>query len=426
MRTFFRFLIKLTGAVPAYTLLKPKVYRASGFRRPARGRSAILVCNHKSVLDVMLVMALFPFRSVRFLTGELMFEKGRLFRAFLWMLGAIRVDRGLSSDAAWVGAATDAARRGELICVFAEGHFNRTDRLLPFQSGAAFLAARLRLPMLPVYTDGAYGLFRRVRAGLGAPLAPAGGDPFSEAFCRAETARVRAAVQGLANRIAAAKEEEDLALRESWFSRAFYRFTQAGISLYLSVVYRPKILYTDPSVQKRRLKPKTVVVCNHVHIFDPPMLCTVFYPSRLHMLAAGDVFDKNGFIRWTLRRCNSVRIDRSGGIDTRCLRECQALLAAGQPVGLFPEGHIAPDGAIREFMAGYLMFALRAGAEVLPVCISGPYRAFGPRPRFLIGTPRPIVPPAAGASGAWLKEEGERLRQELIAMQRGLAAPGEG
>ena len=31
-----------------------------------------------------------------------------------------------------------------------------------------------------------------------------------------------------------------------------------------------------------------------------------------------------------------------------------------------------------------------------------------------------------GMLAAWLKEEGERLRQELVAMQRGLAAPGEG
>ncbi len=413
MRRLFRIFIKLTGFIPAYTLLFLKLYRQPGWKRPRKGRSAIVICNHRSVIDVMLIMALFPFRSVRFLAGELMYTKSRLFSWFLGAIGCIKVDRGLSSDASYLGEVTRAARDGELICIFPEAHFNRTDELLEFREGAAFLAQKLRLPVIPIYTDAVYRPFRRTRAVLGAPILLSGNGSVSPESLAKDTQILRAAVQKMKNYLTVRKDEEDLARRESLISRIFYRFSQAGVALYLFFAYRPKISYTDPSVQKRKLREPVIVICNHVHPFDPPMLCSVFYTSRLHMLATGELFEHDAFTSWALRRFNCVRLIRSGAVDTKAFRECITLLRSGEPIGLFPEGHISLDGNIAPFMSGFLLFALQTGAPVLPVCMSHKYKFWGKRLKIVIDTPRRITPPSGAVNPEWLSAESEKLSQRL-------------
>ena len=420
MRNFVRWFVKLTGFIPAYLILKLKLYKSQGFRLPSKGRSAILICNHRTVLDVMLIMALFPFRNVCFLTGELMYNKNKLFSWFLKNLGCIRVDRNLSSDAGYLGEVTRAARRGELICIFPEAHFNKTSELLEFREGAAYIAGKLRLPVIPIYTDAVYRLFKRTRVCLGAPVdlgEPDGTSPSPE-WLSESTKRLRSEVQRLKNLLSVKKNEEDLAWRENKFNRLVYRFTQMVLSALLYIGYRPKMIYTDPKVQRRKLQGPVIVICNHIHMFDPPMLCAVFYSSRLHMLAAGEIFETNPFVAWTLRRCNCVKLDRSGAVDTRSFRECVTLLKAGEPIGLFPEGHLSSDSGIDPFMSGFLLLAAQTGAKVLPVCLSHNYKVFGKRLRIAIDTPVEVVPPDGRPTARWMALEGEKLRARMIELHK--------
>ena len=422
MRHLVRWFVKLTGFIPAYLFLLFKLYKDPSFRLPPRGRSAVLICNHKNIADVILIIALFPFRSVRFLTGELMYNQSKIFDWFLNMIGCIRVDRDISSNAGYLGQVTRAAARGELICIFPEGRFNKTGELLEFRSGAAYIASKLRLPIIPIYSDGTYRPFRRTRVCLGAPInldPPEDLTPTSP-WLTETTSRLRAQIQQMKNTLSAKKSDEDLAWRENRFNRALYRFTQVFLSALLYIGYRPRISYTDPSVQRRKLSGPVIVICNHVHIFDPPMLCTVFYSSRLHMLAAGEIFETNPFVAWTLRRCNCVRLDRSGAVDTRSFRECISLLRAGEPIGLFPEGHLSPDTGIDPFMSGFLLFAVQTGAKVLPVCLSHNYKVFGKRLRVLIDTPVEITPPSGRPTAQWMAEESERLRARMVQLHETL------
>ncbi len=428
MRRFVRWFIKITGFIPAHIFLKIKAYNDPNFKLPPRGRSAILICNHRGVLDVMLIILLFAGRSVRILTGELMYNKGRLFNWFLKMLGCIRVDRDISSNAGYLGQVTRAARAGELICIFPEGRFNKTNELLEFREGAAYIAGKLGLPIIPIYSDGAYSLFKRTRVSLGAPVffGVAPDTSISPQWLSDATKQLKAEIQKLKNSQAARKNEEDLARREGWLNRILYRFTQVGMAALLYLGYRPNITYTDRAQQSRRLSGPVIVICNHVHMFDPAMLCTVFYSSRLHMLAAGEIFETNKFVAWTLRCCNCVRLDRSGAVDTRSFRECISLLKSNEPIGLFPEGHIANDGGIDPFMSGFLLLAVQTGAKVLPVCLSHKYKPFGKRLRVHIDTPIELTPPNGRPTAAWMAEEGERLRDHMLKLHKSLNKSEEG
>ena len=344
-----------------------------------------------------------------------MYNKNPIFSWFLKNIGCIRVDRNMSSDAAYLGEVTKAARKGELICIFPEAHFNKTDNLLEFREGAAYIAGKLRLPVITIYTDGAYHIFKRTRVCLGAPvnLPDYEGTTPSAEWLAASTKTLRTGMQNLKNSLSVKKNDEDLARRESRLSRFVYRITQLVLSALLYIGYRPKIFYTDRNVQSRKLTGPVIVICNHVHIFDPPMLCAIFYTSRIHMLAAGEVFETNPFVAWTLRRCNCVRLDRSGAVDTKAFRECITLLRANEPIGLFPEGHLSPDNDIAPFMSGFLMFALQTGATVLPVCLSHNYKVFGKRLRVMIDTPVEIKAPGGRPTAQWMNEESERLRSRM-------------
>src|SRR3989475_1488334 len=120
---------------------------------PVRG-PALLVCNHLSHIDGLLVGACVP-RSVRFSV----FKTHTNDAALNWLmrpLNAIPVgDRG--EALASVERARDELRQGHVVCIFAEGAISRTGNLLPFTSGFERIADGLDVPVIPVYLDQVWG-----------------------------------------------------------------------------------------------------------------------------------------------------------------------------------------------------------------------------------------------------------------------------
>lgn len=117
--------------------------------RLADGRSFVVVANHESFADILVLLARLPL-SVRFLTKKSVFRVpvlGWSIRA----AGFVPVDRGnRARSLATVEAALALLRSGRSLVVFPEETRARTDQLLPFKSGAALLAVRSGFPLLPV------------------------------------------------------------------------------------------------------------------------------------------------------------------------------------------------------------------------------------------------------------------------------------
>lgn len=135
--------------------------------RYARVRGgAILMGNHRSMWDPIVMGTLFCFRELRIWAGEALYEKNRLFTWFLNAMGFIRVDRRVT-DLAAIQAGVDTVKAGCLLGVFPEGRLNHSRELLPFAPGVVLVALQTGAPILPMYIGGAYGLFRRVRIALG-------------------------------------------------------------------------------------------------------------------------------------------------------------------------------------------------------------------------------------------------------------------
>jgi len=119
-------------------------------RLPRRG-PAILVCNHVSGLDPLLIQSVCPRLIVWMMAREYYDVKGLtwVFRA----VEAIPVDRS-GRDLAATRAALRALGAGRIVGIFPEGRIETDHDLLPFQTGVALIAIKTGVPVYPAYLDG--------------------------------------------------------------------------------------------------------------------------------------------------------------------------------------------------------------------------------------------------------------------------------
>jgi len=127
--------------------------RVRGTEHVPETGGALLVANHASYLDVVLIGLIFR-RPVRFLSWE-GFERNRLMRLITRTMGSIPVAEEKAKDA--VQKAADALRRGELVCIFPEGSLTRNGNILPLRRGFELIARRADVPIVPLVIDGMWG-----------------------------------------------------------------------------------------------------------------------------------------------------------------------------------------------------------------------------------------------------------------------------
>ena len=77
-------------------------------------------------------------------------------------LHAIPVARGKAISSA-VKTGLSALKSGKILGIFPEGHRSETGSLLPFEPGAALMALRADVPVVPVYISGNYKLFHQIK-----------------------------------------------------------------------------------------------------------------------------------------------------------------------------------------------------------------------------------------------------------------------
>jgi 1-acyl-sn-glycerol-3-phosphate acyltransferase len=125
-----------------------------------RGRSFVIVANHESFCDILVLLANLPMQ-VRFLAKRSVFRVPVLG----WSIAAAgfipvdREDRTRGSET--VEAALDRLSGGRSVVVFPEETRTSTGDLLPFKRGAALLALRSGLPILPIGLAGTFQVLKR-------------------------------------------------------------------------------------------------------------------------------------------------------------------------------------------------------------------------------------------------------------------------
>ncbi len=148
------------GLARLLAFLSATPLRVSGlFEVPAVGEAAVLVVNHQSYLDGMLMLAVLP-RPPRFLIKAELQQSAALGRP-LARLGALFVERfDARGGIASMRVAAAALAAGELLVIFPEGTFKRMPGVLPFHMGAFTVAAQARARLVPIAISGTRTILR--------------------------------------------------------------------------------------------------------------------------------------------------------------------------------------------------------------------------------------------------------------------------
>ena len=158
----------------------------------------IIIANHKHWFDPLLVGVKVRRYEVRYL-GKKELAASRLTKWIMGKLHMIVVDRH-NSDLSAMRACVNTVREGHVLGIFPEGTRCKDSTMLHLESGAAFIALRCKVPLVPVLVDRPAKLWRRVNVYVGRPIETA--DLYDQATDTATVAllmdRMRESVLALA------------------------------------------------------------------------------------------------------------------------------------------------------------------------------------------------------------------------------------
>lgn len=120
-------------------------------------------------------------------------------------------------------------------------------------------------------------------------------------------------------------------------------------------------------------KGAVLLVSNHQSYFDPVLIASrIRRPIRFAAMA--QLF-KIKILSFAMRIFGTICIDRDNP-DKSAYKEILKRLKRDEAVTIFPEGTRTRDGNIQPLKPGFVRLALRSGACILPVVITGAYEVW--------------------------------------------------
>jgi 1-acyl-sn-glycerol-3-phosphate acyltransferase len=181
-------------------------------------------------------------------------------------------------------------------------------------------------------------------------------------------------------------------------SRAAYAVARAAVAAFVR-------LWTRLSVEGREHIPTTgayVLAPVHRSNMDTPVAACLTR-RRLRFMGK-DTLWKRRPVAWFLSALGGFPVVR-GTADREALRRCIAVVAAGEPLVLFPEGERKSGSVVQPLFHGAAYVALKAGVPIVPVGIGGSERVM-PKGSKMIRPSKvhaivgpPITGPAAPGGG---------------------------
>ncbi|WP_246083206.1 lysophospholipid acyltransferase family protein [Nonomuraea diastatica] len=147
-----------------------------------------------------------------------------------------------------------------------------------------------------------------------------------------------------------------------------------------------------------------ILAANHLSVLDS-FLLPALLPRHVTFTAKNEYFDGNPVSGFFMRLGGSLPIDRESAHSAQVmLDEAAALLERGELFGIHPEGTRSPDGRLYRGKVGVAWLALKTGAPVLPVALSGTEKVLPPG----ASVPRPAR--IGIAIGAPLRFDGDHTK----------------
>ncbi len=168
-KAFYKFCIFLLK--PLVKILFP--YDVKGKENLSKLSGGYIICsNHLSLLDPVFLSLIHP-QPIFFMAKAELF-KNKFLKKFLVSLGAFPVERG-KGDKEALNHAIEVPSRGGVLGIFIEGTRSKTGEFLRPRSGAAVLASKTNVSVLPVCITGSskdnkIHLFKKTTISYGVPV----------------------------------------------------------------------------------------------------------------------------------------------------------------------------------------------------------------------------------------------------------------
>ena len=125
----------------------------------------LIISNHFNMFDYVLTsFIVFP-RKLNVVTSEMPF-RNKFFAFGMKFFGAIKCDRETRSMR-FVDVSADTVKKGQLVLIYPEGRNTPDGKMHPFKPSYLVIAYRSGTPIIPMITDGRYGIFKRTSVMIG-------------------------------------------------------------------------------------------------------------------------------------------------------------------------------------------------------------------------------------------------------------------
>lgn len=159
------------------------------------------------------------------------------------------------------------------------------------------------------------------------------------------------------------RTEKDYGLLRTIFYVLFVIFVVMPVS---------KLMY-NIKVEGRENVPKgsrLIFAGNHVSYLDPPML-TYAVRKRVVYMAKQELFtDKNRLLRFLVHSLGAFAVNREKP-ELATFKTVKAVFNTPWSLGIFPQGKIVKEPVIKNITKGFVLFAKKFEADIVPVGICG-------------------------------------------------------
>ncbi|MCL1812429.1 MAG: 1-acyl-sn-glycerol-3-phosphate acyltransferase [Treponema sp.] len=148
-------------------MLKTKTYYEDDRRQNKRIKgSAIIISNHRSFLDGLVIALRFFFKRLHFIATDFYKYRLKIVKFIVYVAGGIFVDSEVNSFD-FIEKSRRIIAKGRSIMIFPEGGFKHTFEPSKFSAGYIMLAVKMGAKIIPIVNDFNYGLFKRVHLMIG-------------------------------------------------------------------------------------------------------------------------------------------------------------------------------------------------------------------------------------------------------------------
>lgn len=328
---------------------------------------ALVVSNHRSLMDFMMSIFLFPFRKLYCLMSELIYSHGWIVSTLTTVMGGIKIDRR-NYDFSFINKSVDMLNKNKLLAVYPEGKVNKNNGLLKFHPTYVLIALKSGKPIIPIYTDGTYSIKKRTRVVIGKKI-------YLSDYCNStnptkeEIEYLNNIVKNKINELSKICKEEKNKDKYCQGLHFKYLFKDTGrcIAFIMNCWYRTKVYNKGKKKKNLKIKGGAVVFANHTSFADPLLCINAYWRRRIYIVAAEILFDNHPVRSKLLTSLGCVRVDRNIN-DIDAYQKILDLLKAGNIVVIYGPGHI-DVGEKEEYKTGATLLAYKAGVPIYPVYI---------------------------------------------------------